>query len=66
MAQMMGLNGVNAYVTDVCGHELDTNHKLNETEREICLRWTELAAFLPQMSIRSGLLDRILTLPASE
>lgn len=65
MAMMMGLNGFNSWVTDVCGIELSATQVINATESEICLRWGELAAFLPQVSVRSRLLDIIIEQPAS-
>jgi len=55
MAMNMGMNGVNHWVTNVC--ELLDKGKYNETEIEICLRWTELAAFLPQLNIQAELVD---------
>lgn len=61
MAMMMGLNGVNSWVTNVCGIDMSATQALNATETEICLRWGELAAFLPQVTVQPRLLDLILT-----
>lgn len=61
----MGLNGFNSWVTDVCGIDMGATAALNATETEICLRWGELAAFLPQVSVKSRLLDLILTQSAT-
>lgn len=65
MAMMMGLNGFNSWVTDVCGVDMGATQTLNQTEIEICARWLELAAFLPQVNVKSRLLDLIVENPTT-
>jgi len=55
----MNMNGVNHWVTNVCELLQSKPGKLNETEIEICLRWTEVAAFLPMLHVSSELLDAL-------
>lgn len=55
-----GLNGINHWVTDVCGVDMDDMRVLNKTEVEICARWMELSAFLPMVSVKGRLLDLII------
>ena len=59
MAMNMNMNGVNHWVTNVCELLQSKPFKLNEAEIEICVRWTEVAAFLPMFHISSEFLDAI-------
>lgn len=65
MAMNVGMNGINHWVTDVCGVDMDATRKLNATEMEICARWLELAAFLPMVNVKGRLLDLIVAEPSS-
>lgn len=65
MSMMMGLNGFNMWITDVCGVDMNATQTLNQTEIEICARWIELAAFLPQLTVKSRLLDLIAADPTT-
>lgn len=62
-AMTMSLNGINHWVTDVCGVDMNEKRRLNATEEEICLRWLELSAFLPMVNVKSRLLDIVLEAP---
>jgi alpha-glucosidase (family GH31 glycosyl hydrolase) len=65
-AMTAGLNGINHWVTDVCGVDMDENTHLNKTEIEICARWAELAVFLPMVNVKSRLLDIIMEDPTDK
>lgn len=65
MAMMMGLNGFNHWVTDVCGIDMGATQMLNQTEIEICARWMEVSAFLPMVNVKSRLLDLVETAPTT-
>lgn len=65
MAMMMGLNGINGWVTEVCGIDMAATQSLNQTEIEICARWLEVAAFLPMVNMKSRLLDLIQAAPTT-
>jgi alpha-glucosidase (family GH31 glycosyl hydrolase) len=65
MAMNMGMNGVNHWVTDVCGVDMSASRVLNMTEIEVCARWLELSAFLPMVNVKGRLLDLIETAPTT-
>lgn len=46
MAMSAGINGINNWVTEVCGVEGS-----DPSDAELCTRWMELAAFLPMVRI---------------
>jgi len=66
MAMNMGMNGANHWVTEVCGVDMGATSDLTDTEREICGRWLELAAFLPMVNVKGRLLDLIETAPSTK
>lgn len=53
MAMNMGLSGVNSWVTEVCGSQLEdwSKVKAGDEKIELCTRWMELAAFLPMVRV---------------
>jgi len=63
MVMNMNMNGVNHWVTNVCELLQSKPGKLDEAEIEICVRWTEVAAFLPMFHISSEFMDAIAGTP---
>lgn len=59
MAMSAGINGINNWVTEICGIESFQDGVLTDDQLEICTRWAELAAYLPMMRIKGDLSDYI-------
>ena len=51
-----GINGINNWVTEVCGVESFEGNFTND-QIEICTRWVELAVYLPMIRIKGDLSD---------
>ena len=62
MAMTAGINGINNWVTEVCGVE-SFGGNLTDLQLEICTRWVELAVYLPMIRIKGDLSDYIVSYP---
>ena len=54
MSMSAGINGMNNWVSEICGVE-NFEGGLTDEQLEICTRWTELAAYLPMIRIKGDL-----------
>ena len=54
MSMSAGINGMNNWVTEICGVE-NFQGVLTDEQLEICTRWAELAAYLPMIRIKGDL-----------
>lgn len=54
-----GINGINNWVTEICGIESFQNRILTDDQIEICTRWAEIAAYLPMVRIKGDLSEYI-------
>jgi len=60
-AMNMALSGVNNWVTEVCG--IETMEQIQGEQIELCVRWMELASFLPMARIQGPLVGYITEQP---
>jgi len=67
MAMNMGINGVNNWVTEICGIEKTSAWQFNITaeDADICNRWMELAAFLPMVRIKGSFSENLVSTNAA-
>ena len=59
MSMSAGINGINNWVTEICGIEIFQNGILTDDQIEICTRWAEIAAYLPMVRIKGDLSEYI-------
>jgi alpha-glucosidase (family GH31 glycosyl hydrolase) len=59
MSMSAGINGINNWVTEICGIESFQNGILTDDQIEICTRWAEITAYLPMVRIKGDLSEYI-------